>query len=205
MKIGKWIERLDIIYFFTIALVMFVVISQSNIDPLNKSLITVICIPIYLKFFEKIIEYKLQSRDVEIDIYGTDAVENSIVWKKNSEKSYSHYIVISNTSNVLVEKILGKVKKENNSGEYLFEVNAHINPKDKVVVEIPFCYEDIESVWISGYLKYEKITKQFYGDISEHEGQYIWAENKYHFGEWNCLIHKVKRTDEFVKLKKYWS
>lgn len=44
---------------------------------------------------------------------------------------------------------------------------------------IPFGYDEIDSIWISGYLRYEKITKHFYGDISECKGQYIWAEEQY--------------------------
>ena len=204
MKIGKWIEKIDIIYFFVFGLVFLVFVSQSDIGTLNKSLITILCIPIYLELLKIIINHKIKSGDAEIDIRGIDVTKNCIIWKEDDRSTYQYYIVIKNKGNVIVQKILVKVQKKYNSGEYNFEINAPINPTDEIVVGIPFEYNEIENIWVSGYLKYEKITKQFYGDISACEGQYIWAEEKYFYGEKYCLKHKEKKEAKFVHLKKYW-
>ena len=53
MKISKWIEKLDIVYFFVFGLAFLVFMSQSDIGTLNKSMITFLCIPIYLDLLKK--------------------------------------------------------------------------------------------------------------------------------------------------------
>lgn len=204
MKIIKWLERQDIIYYFIFGLVFIVYVYQSDIGTMNKSIITILYIPLFLEFIKKIIEYKIKSIDSEIDIRGIDATENCIIWKEDDKATYRHYINIRNTGNVVVQKVLVKVNRKYNSGEYNFEINAPIYPTDKVMVGIPFNFDEIKEIWVSGYLQYEKITKQFYGDISECEGQYIWAEEKYYYGEKYCLKHKEKKEAKYVRLKKYW-
>lgn len=204
MKISKWIEKLDIVYFFVFGLAFFIFMSQTDIGTLNKSMITFLCIPIYLDLLKKIIDYRIKSSDAEIDIRGAFPKENCIIWKEDDRNTYQHFVTIKNKGNVIIQKVLVKIQKKYNCGEFNFEVNVPINPADEIVVGIPFEYSEIESIWISGYLKYEKITKQFYGDISECEGQYIWAEEKYFYGEKYCLKHKEKKEAKFVRLKKYW-
>lgn len=204
MKILKWLERQDIIYFFIFGLVFIVYVYQSDIGTMNKSIITILFIPLFLEFIKKIIEYKIKSIDSEIDIRGIDATENCIIWKEDDKATYRHYINIRNAGKVVVQKVLVKVNRKYNSGEYNFEINAPIYPADKVMVGIPFDFDEIKEIWVSGYLQYEKITKQFYGDISECEGQYIWAEEKYYYGEKYCLKHKEKEEAKYVRLKKYW-
>lgn len=203
-RFSRWLNKRDIIYVFFLMLICLGIITQTDIDKTAKGVIVAIYIPLFLALLKTVIDYRLKSDDADIEVIGCGELKECIVWKESKDVEYPCFLIIVNSSDVIVQKIWGKIKKKYEGQEYSFELNKQINPSEEVNVGIPFEFTDVESVWISSSLKYQKITKKFFGEITGLNGKYIWAESEYYYGEKYCLTHSRKKENEFIRLKRFW-